>query len=62
MSSDTPTPHGNASAERKHSITMYVRFAAMILTGMVVMYWVMFAGSWEWSHIRFSASRVFMGP
>ncbi|PFG45004.1 protein of unknown function (DUF305) [Georgenia soli] len=39
---------------------MYLRFAAMILTGMVVMYWVMFVGSWEWSHIRFSQSRVFM--
>jgi len=39
---------------------MYLRFAAMILTAMVVMYWVMFAGSWEWSHIRFSQSRVFM--
>jgi hypothetical protein len=39
---------------------MYLRFAAMIFTGMVVMYWVMFVGSWEWSHIRFSQSRVFM--
>lgn len=39
---------------------MYLRFTAMILTGMVVMYWVMFVGSWEWSHIRFSQSRVFM--
>lgn len=39
---------------------MYLRFAAMILTGMVVMYWVMFVGSWEWSHVRFSESRVFM--
>ncbi|WP_208024676.1 DUF305 domain-containing protein, partial [Mycobacterium marinum] len=24
------------------------------------MYWVMFVGSWEWSHVRFSESRVFM--
>ena len=39
---------------------MYLRFAAMILTGMVVMYWVMFVGSWEWSHIRWSQSRMFM--
>lgn len=38
----------------------YLRFAAMVLTGMVVMYGVMFAGSWEWSHVRFSESRVFM--
>ena len=37
---------------------MYLRFAAMIFTGMVVMYWVMFVGSWELSHVRFSQSRV----
>jgi hypothetical protein len=42
------------------SMKMYLRFAAMILTAMVVMYWVMFVGSWEWSHIRFSQSRIFM--
>jgi hypothetical protein len=40
--------------------TMYLRFGAMILTSMVFMYWVMFLGSWEWSHVRFSQSRVFM--
>ncbi|MFP5252285.1 MAG: DUF305 domain-containing protein [Actinomycetes bacterium] len=39
---------------------MYLRFAAMILTAMVVMYWVMFVSSWEWSHVRFSQSRIFM--
>ncbi len=39
---------------------MYVRFGAMILTSMVLMYWVMFLGSWELSHVRFSQSRVFM--
>ncbi|NCT89454.1 DUF305 domain-containing protein [Cellulomonas sp. APG4] len=39
---------------------MYLRFAAMIGTGMVVMYWVMFVGSWELGHVRFSESRVFM--
>ena len=39
---------------------MYLRFAAMILTGMVVMYWVMFTGSWEWSHVQWSQSRLFM--
>ena len=40
--------------------TMYLRFGGMIVTGMVIMYAVMFVGSWEWSHIRFSESRVFM--
>lgn len=41
-------------------MNMYLRFAAMILTAMVVMYWVMFVGSWELGHVRFSESRVFM--
>lgn len=39
---------------------VYLRFGAMILTAMVFMYWVMFVGSWELSHVRFSQSRVFM--
>lgn len=38
----------------------YLRFAAMILTAMVVMYGTMFLGTWEWAHVRFSESRVFM--
>jgi hypothetical protein len=38
----------------------YLPFGAMIATGMVVMYLTMFAGTWEWSHVRFSESRVFM--
>ena len=43
-----------------HMRTMYLRFGAMILTGMVVMYFVMFIGSWEWGHVRWSESRMFM--
>jgi hypothetical protein len=39
---------------------MYLRFAAMILTGMVLMYFAMFAGSWELGHVRWSESRFFM--
>jgi hypothetical protein len=38
----------------------YLRFGAMILTSMVLMYFVMFVGSWELSHVRFSQSRIFM--
>src|SRR3546814_6649915 len=54
---DTSTDEGHSgSMERK----MYLRFAAMIVTVMFVMYWGMFVGSYEWSHIRFSQSRVFM--
>lgn len=46
---------------QSHGMTkMYLRFGAMILTAMVVMYAVMFVSSWQWSHIRFSESRVFM--
>ena len=41
-------------------VKMYLRFGAMILTAMVVMYWTMFVSSWEWSHVTFSESRVFM--
>lgn len=56
------TQHDGARGQnvQPHDMKMYLRFAAMILTGMVVMYWVMFVGSWEWSHIRFSQSRIFM--
>ena len=43
-----------------HQTKMYLRFAAMITTSMVVMYWTMFAGTWEWSHVRWSESRLFM--
>lgn len=39
---------------------MYLRFGAMILSGMVVMYAVMFVSTWEWSHVRWSPSRMFM--
>ena len=38
----------------------YLRFGAMIVTGMAVMYVVMFAGSWQWSDVRPSESRLFM--
>lgn len=48
--------HDRADMQRK----MYLRFGAMILTAMVVMYGVMYVSSWEWSHIRFSESRLFM--
>jgi hypothetical protein len=41
-------------------VGMYLRFGAMILTAMVVMYWTMFVSSWELSHVRWSQSRLFM--
>lgn len=69
---DRPLDEGKAPSSRpqgdEHNSTegpdssakSYLRFAAMILTSMVVMYFVMFASVWEWTHIRFSESRVFM--
>lgn len=59
MTSHAEAAENDRSGRRK-MLTMYARFGAMLLTAMVVMYWVMFAGSWEWSHVRFSESRVFM--
>jgi hypothetical protein len=53
--------NGNGHGDHEsHGMGMYVRFGAMILTGMVVMYWVMFVSAYEWSHIRWSESRMFM--
>lgn len=46
--------------DRSMQRQMYLRFGAMILTAMIVMYGVMYASSWEWSHVRFSESRLFM--
>ncbi len=63
MATETMNRH-DTSADERHSGNMerkmYLRFAAMIATGMFVMYWVMFVGSYQWDHIRFSQSRVFM--
>ena len=57
--------HGDGQEQEQghgghHMRNMYLRYAAMILTGMVVMYAVMFLGTYRWDHVRFSESRVFM--
>ena len=57
---DHDTRSGDDRDDSDMQRKMYLRFAAMILTAIVVMYWVMFVGSWELSHVRFSQSRVFM--
>lgn len=49
--------HGD---DKSHETKMYLRFGAMILTAMVVMYGVMFVSSYEWGHVRWSESRMFM--
>ncbi|SOC50149.1 protein of unknown function [Blastococcus aggregatus] len=61
--STTRNENGNEHGQgggMSHETKMYLRFGAMILTAMVVMYWTMFAGTWEWSHVRWSESRLFM--
>ena len=55
---DDKTEHDKGQSHKMRN--MYLRFAAMILTGMVVMYATMFAGTYEWGHIRWSESRMFM--
>jgi hypothetical protein len=52
--------HGPSEEQGHRPKTMYLRFGAMILTAMVVMYAVMFVGSYEWDHVRWSESRLFM--
>ena len=54
------TDQGEQGSRDRHMRKMYLRFAAMILTSMVVMYFVMFVGTWRWDHVTFSESRVFM--
>lgn len=55
MKNNTKNEHKQSSGSH-----MYLRFGAMILTAMVVMYAVMFLSAWEWSHVRWSESRMFM--
>lgn len=57
--SDEANEHGHGG-KMSPETKMYLRFGAMILTAIVLMYGVMFVSSYEWSHIRFSQSRVFM--
>jgi cytochrome c oxidase subunit IV len=59
--SENDDQHGQSHGERQsHGMGMYLRFGAMILTAMVVMYGVMFISSWQLSHVRWSQSRMFM--
>ena len=41
-------------------LPMYLRFGAMILTAMVVMYGAMFVGTYELEHLKWSENRLFM--
>lgn len=57
--SQTGEHHGGEDSSG-HQAGMYLRFGAMIATAMVVMYAAMFVATWEWSHLRWSESRLFM--
>lgn len=59
----TKSEEGNQQGQQaglSHEAKMYLRFAAMIATAIVVMYGVMFMSSYEWGHVRWSESRAFM--
>ncbi len=51
---------GGKGEDMGHDPKMYLRFGAMIVTAMFVMYWVMFVGTYALDHVEFSESRVFM--
>lgn len=38
----------------------YWRFAAMIMTSTVIMYGLMYLNTWDWSHVWFSQTRLWM--
>lgn len=38
----------------------YARFVAMILVAAVLMFGLMYLNTWQWSHVRFSQTRLFM--
>jgi hypothetical protein len=60
MPETTDEPSRSASDANGEERTRYLRFGAMILSSMVVMHFLMFVGSWELGHVRFSESRTFM--
>jgi hypothetical protein len=55
-----PIIHDQGHDDPNGDAKMYLRFGAMILTGMVFMYAVMYTASWDWGHLRWSTSRLFM--
>ena len=45
---------------QEHKKSPYGMFAGMIATSMVLMYGVMYLNTYQWSHVRFSETRVYM--
>jgi hypothetical protein len=60
MTMDDDTSQQGKHSRRHEMKGMYLRFAAMILTAMVVMYALTYVSAWEWGHVRWSESRLFM--
>lgn len=58
--SDRSHEHGEDGHKSHQMRNMYLRFGAMLLTSMVVMYFVMFISSYALDHVRWSQSRMFM--
>jgi len=60
----TPEPDGNGRRGVLSSLTdeqrTYLRFAAMILTSMVVMFGIMYLNTYEFSHVEWSETRFYM--
>ncbi len=46
--------------EKRRQSKMYLRFGAMILSATVVMYAVMYVNTYEWGHVQWNESRMFM--
>ena len=44
----------------QNKLAGYIRFGAMILTSMIVMYILMYLNSYELDHVRFSETRLYM--
>jgi hypothetical protein len=62
MESDqsTAAEYKQAETESRKEAKTYLRFIAMIVTAMVVMYATTYMNTFEASHVRFSETRVFM--
>ena len=58
MSQQTDSTHAGETGPEEG--TGYARFAAMIITSMVVMYGVMYLNTSQWAHVEFSETRVYM--
>jgi hypothetical protein len=59
---DEPSPTHKADDAVSHDDheRAYLRFGAMIVTSMVVMFGIMYLNSYQWSHVRWIETRFYM--